>query len=163
MTYHDGVIPEGIIPENTVITQPDGSSYTVGAGGISTAGESYQELINKGVIEPTHSSAWTYYNNAWTMAGRNYGVVSDDWFKKLNYIALRNVSIRYSVPTAISQKMKAKALNLTLTGHNLGYLLNSMPSKENPESVSGTAPGEFRVRTFQGVTSSFMFTINASF
>ncbi|MFA6887055.1 MAG: SusC/RagA family TonB-linked outer membrane protein [Fermentimonas sp.] len=163
LTYHDGVIPEGVIMAGTRITQPDKSVYTVGSGGASQAGETYQELIDKGVIEPTHSSAWTYRNNAWTMAGRNYGVVSEDWVTKLNYIALRNVSLSYRVPSSFSQRMKVNNINLVLTGYNLGYLLNSMPNGENPESVSGTAAAEFRVRTFQGVTSSFTFTVNIGF
>jgi len=38
-----------------------------------------------------------------------------------------------------------------------------MPNKENPEAVAGTAAAEFRVRQFSGVTTSFTFTINASF
>ena len=38
-----------------------------------------------------------------------------------------------------------------------------MPSGENPESVSGTAAAEFRVRSFQGVTSSYTFTVNMTF
>ncbi|HBX46866.1 MAG TPA: SusC/RagA family TonB-linked outer membrane protein, partial [Porphyromonadaceae bacterium] len=169
LTYHDGVIPQGIIPEGTVITQrydKEGKvaeSYTVSKGGVSQIGESYQELIDKGVIEPTHSSAWTYRNNAWTMAGRNYGIVSDDWVRKLNYIALRNVSLRYSVPRNFCEKMNVKNMNLILDGYNLGYLLNSMPNGENPEAVSGTAAAEFRVRSFQGVTSSFTFTVNIGF
>ncbi|MDH6303516.1 iron complex outermembrane receptor protein [Parabacteroides sp. PF5-5] len=163
LTYHDGVVPSGLFPTGTTITQPNGSVYTVQSGGVSKEGESYQELIDKGVIEPTHASAWNYRNNAWTMAGRNYGVVSDAWVKKLNYIALRDVSLSYRVPTAFCQKLKAKSLNLTLAGHNLGYLLNSMPNGENPESVAGTASGEFRVRSFQGVTSSYTFTLNVGF
>lgn len=163
MTYSDGVIPEGIIPSGTNITQPNGTVYTVGAGGISNAGESYQELIDKGMIEPTHASAWTYYNNAWTMAGRTYGVVSDDWVKKLNYIALRDVSVSYHMPTSLCRKLHAKNMVLTLAGHNLGYLLNTMPSGENPESVSGTETAEFRVRTYSGVTSNFTFTVNLGF
>jgi iron complex outermembrane receptor protein len=162
-TYHDGVVPEGIFAEGTTIAQADGSTYTVGTGGISNAGESYQELINKGVIEPTHSSAWAYRNNAWTMAGRNYGVVSKDWVKELNYIALRDISISYQVPSSFCKKLNATSLNLTLAGHNLGYLLNTMPSGENPESVSGTAAAEFRVRSYQGVTSSYTFTLNVGF
>ena len=97
------------------------------------------------------------------MAGRNYGVVSDDWVKELNYIALRNVSLSYRVPTSFTQKLKVNSMNLILTGYNLGYLLNSMPSGENPESVSGTAAAEFRVRSFQGVTSSYTFTVNMTF
>ncbi|MFT3993571.1 MAG: SusC/RagA family TonB-linked outer membrane protein [Dysgonomonas sp.] len=163
LTYNDGVVPDGIFPTGTSIAQANGTVYTVGSGGVSQGGESYQELIDKGVIEPTHASAWNYRNNAWTMAGRNYGVVSEDWVKKLNYIALRDVSVSYRVPGTFCQKIKAKNMNLTLAGHNLGYLLNSMPNGENPESVSGTAAAEFRVRSFQGVTSSFTFTVNVGF
>lgn len=163
LTYHDGIIPEGIIPQSTNISQADGTNYSVGSGGVSQGGESYQELINKGVIEPTHSSAWTYRNNAWTMAGRNYGVVSEDWVNKLNYIALRNVSLSYRMPNEVSQRLSVNNINLILTGYNLGYLLNSMPNGENPESVSGTAAAEFRMRSFQGVTSSFTFTVNIGF
>lgn len=163
LTYHDGVIPNGVIMKGTTITQSNGSSYTVGSGGVSQAGESYQELVNKGVLEPAHSSSWVYWNNAWTDASDTYGVVNEDWVKKLNYIALRDVSVSYRVPNAFCQKMKAKNMNLTLAGHNLGYLLNSMPNGENPESVSGTAAAEFRVRSFQGVTSSFTFTVNVGF
>lgn len=162
-TYNDGIIPEGVIPSGTTITQPNGSIYTVGNGGASGAGESYQELFDKGIVEPTHSSAWNYRNNAWTMAGRNYGVVSDDWVKKLNYIALRDVSLSYRLPASACARIKAKRINLIASGHNLGYLLNSMPSGENPESVSGTAAGEFRVRSYSGVTSSFTFTVNVGF
>ncbi|MCC8155129.1 MAG: SusC/RagA family TonB-linked outer membrane protein [Tannerellaceae bacterium] len=163
LTYNDGVIPNGIIPAGTQITQANGSIYTVTSGGVSDAGQSYLELINQGVIEPTHASAWTYYNNAWTMSGRDYGVVSDTWVKKLNYIALRDISLTYQMPSTICQKLKARNMNLTLAGHNLGYLVNTMPDKQNPESIGGTAAAEFRSRSYQGVTSSFTFTINATF
>ncbi|MDR1402713.1 MAG: SusC/RagA family TonB-linked outer membrane protein [Tannerellaceae bacterium] len=163
LTYHDGVIPEGIIPSGTAIKQADATYYTVSAGGVSSAGESYQELINKGVIEPTHAGAWNYRNNAWTMAGRDYGVISDSWVKKLNYIALRDVSISYIMPQTICRKVSAKNMTLTLAGHNLGYLLNTMPSGENPESVSGTAAAEFRSRSYQGVTSNFTFNVSLGF
>ena len=97
------------------------------------------------------------------MAGRAYGVVNDAWVKKLNYIALRDVTVSYRVPSSFCEKISAKSMNLTLSGHNLGYLLNSMPNGENPESVAGTSAAEFRVRSFTGVTSSFTFTVNVGF
>lgn len=162
-TYHDGIIPEGIIPSGTTITQPDGSIYTVGQGGVSNTGQSYQELFDKGLIEPTHASAWNYRNNAWTMAGRNYGVVNDSWVKKLNYIALRDISLSYRLPSSACEKFKAKHCVLTFNGHNLGYLLNSLPNNINPETVSGTAAAEFRIRSLTGVTSSFTFSVNVGF
>lgn len=162
LTYSDGVIPEGIFLTGTSIPQPDGSSYTVGTGAAST-GETFRELMDKGVIEPTHASAWHYRNNQWTNPSYDYGVVNDTWFTKLNYIALREISLSYRFPQRMAEKIKSKGLTLTATGRNLGYLLNSMPNGENPESVRGTSAGEFRIRSFDGVTSSFTLTINASF
>ncbi len=97
------------------------------------------------------------------MAGRNYGVVNDSWVKDLNYIALRDISLSYRLPNTACEKFKAKHCVLTLNGHNLGYLLNSLPNNINPESVSGTAAAEFRIRSLTGVTSSFTFTVNVGF
>ena len=162
-TYNDGIIPDGIIPSGTQITQPDGTMYTVGSGGVSTAGESYRELYDKGKIEPTHASAWTYRNNAWSGAGQNWGVLNDSWFHKLNYIALRDISLSYRLPSKACEKIKAKNLMLTFNAHNLGYLLNSLPNNINPESVAGTAAAEFRIRSLTGVTSSFSLTVNVGF
>ena len=158
VTYHDGVIPEGIFLKGTEIPQPDGTKYVVGSGAESANGETFKSLYEKGVIEPSHSSAWTYRQNSWGAA-----VVNDEWFKKLNYIAFRELSISYSCPTNWAHKIGAKNLNLSLAGHNLGYLLNTMPNKENPEAVRGTSAAEFRVRSFEGVTTNFTFTINANF
>ena len=56
-----------------------------------------------------------------------------------------------------------QGLNLQANAHNLGYLLNTMPNKENPESVRGTRAAEFRIRNLQGVTTYYTFTINVRF
>ncbi|SEA23463.1 iron complex outermembrane recepter protein [Porphyromonadaceae bacterium NLAE-zl-C104] len=153
ITYSDGLIPEGIIPGGTQITQPDNSKYTVAEGG-----ETYQSLYEKGIVEPTHASTWHYFTNSW-----GNGVVNDNWVSKLNYIALREVTLSYSVPQNIAKRLRATSLNLSLTGRNLGYLLNNMPNGENPESVRGTSASEFRVRTFSPFTASYMFTVNVGF
>ena len=153
LTYYDGVIPEGIIPAGTKITQPDESIYTVAEGG-----ETFESLYEKGIVEPTHASAWHYRVNNW-----GSGVVNDNWVSKLNYIALRELTLTYQVPQAFAKKMGATNLNLSLSGRNLGYLLNNMPNGENPESIRGTAASEFRVRTFSGFTGNYMFTVNVSF
>ena len=152
-TYFDGLIPNGLIAGGTSITQPDGSSYVV-----VTGGESYKDLYSKGKVEPVHASIWNYYTNSWSR-----GVTNDDWVKKLNYIAFREVTLSYVVPKIFAKKVGANSLNLSLSGHNLGYLLNSMPNGENPESVRGTSSAAFRVRTFSGFTANYTFTINASF
>ena len=153
LTYTDGYVPDGIFPSGTAIEQADGSVYTVGG-----SGETYQSLYEKGLIEPTHASTWTLQRNGW-----GKGVVNDSWVKKLNYIALREVSIFYRMPSNIASKIGAKSLSLGLTGRNLGYLLNTMPNHENPESVRGTKTTEFRCPSFSAFTASYMFNINASF
>lgn len=162
MTYSDGFLPEGYIKAGTAINQPDGSVYTVGTGAIQ-AGETYMELYNKGVVEPSHASIYNFYNNYWPSATSWYATVNDNWFVTLNYIALRDITLSYAFPSKIYKKMGASHLNVALSGHNLGYLLNSMPNKENPEAVRGTSASEFRVRSFEGVTSSFTATINVGF
>lgn len=162
LSYTDGVVPNGIFLKGTKIPQPDGSTYTVGQGTSST-GETFQELMKKGLIEPTHANVWHYRNNKWTHPSYDAGVVTDEWFTKLNYIALREVSLSYRMPQSVYSKIGAKNLSLKLTGRNLGYLLNSMPNGENPESIRGTSTAEFRIRSFDGITSSFLFTINATF
>ncbi|MDE7151591.1 MAG: hypothetical protein K2O27_04930, partial [Candidatus Amulumruptor sp.] len=75
----------------------------------------------------------------------------------------REVSLGYTLPSNWASKIGARNLRVTATGHNLGYLLNSLPNKENPESVRGTAAHEFRIRNFDGVTASYTFSINATF
>lgn len=158
VTYEDGIIPDGIILSGQAITQPDGSKYIVSSGAVSPNGESYQELYDKGKIEPVHAGTYTYWNNCW-----NYFTVNDIWFKTLNYIAFRDLSLSYRFDNKIAQKIHAKGLSITAAAHNLGYLLNSMPNHENPEAVAGTTSAEFRVRQFSGVTTSFTFTLNATF
>lgn len=162
LKYEDGVIPDGIFKTGTKISQPDGTTYIVKTGQFSS-GETFRELSDKKLIDPTHANNWHYINNKWVYASTKMGVVTDEWFTKLNYIALRDVTISYTLPSKFVNKIGAKGLTLSASGHNLCYLLNTMPNGENPESVRGTAAHEFRIRSFDGVTANFIFSINASF
>jgi len=156
-TYDDGVIPEGIFKTGTNIPQPDGTTYTVGTGQYST-GETFKELMDKDKIEPTHQSGWNYLTHNW-----GNGIIDDTWFTKLNYIAFRDLSVAWAIPDSWARAVKCQGVTFQANAHNLGYLLNTMPNHENPESVRGTAASEFRVRNLQGVTTYFTFTINAKF
>ena len=158
ITYDDGVIPDGIFPTGTKIPQPSGDPYVVTSGPTSPNGESYQELFDKNVIDPSHASSYMYYTHSW-----GNGIVDDTWFKKLNYICFRDLSIAYALPEKAARAIKAQAVSLQANAHNLGYILNSMPNKENPESVRGTRAAEFRIRNMQGVTTYYTFTLNVRF
>ncbi len=57
---------------------------------------------------------------------KNYDRPSSMFWKKSNYLAFREVSLSYSVPTELLKKAKIGGLVLTVTGQNLGYLTNKM-------------------------------------
>ena len=97
------------------------------------------------------------------MAGRDYGVVNNSWVEDLNYIALCDISLSYRLPSSASENLKSKHNVMTKHRHNLVNLILNLPNNINPESVSGTAAAEFRIRSLTGVTSSFTFTVNVGF
>ena len=155
LTYTDGYIPNALVPGGYELILPDGSYYTVASGG-----ETYASLVEKGYMDPQHASSWNYWNNSW---GRATVWKNNDWFHELNYIALREVSLSYRLPKSWAQKISASNLSVTITGRNLGYLLNSLPNNFNPESLRGTQAGQFMIRSVSPYTASYTFTINATF
>ena len=157
VTYDDGIIPEGIVTKGAQILQPDGTMYTVGTGQYSS-GETYEELVKGGHAEYVHAGGWHYFTNSW-----GQGVLNDNWFVTLNYIAFRDLSLSYAFDSKIANVIGCRRLALSAQAHNLGYLLNSMPNHENPEAIAGTTTAEFRQRQFSGITTSFTFTIKATF
>ena len=148
MTFHDGFIPEAVFRANTK------SPLT----GHDISGMTYQEAYDAGEMEPAHLQAYGYYINSW-----GNGVINEDWVKELNYIALREVTFSWTLPTRWAQAIKARSLSLSATGRNLAYLLNTAPNHENPEAVRGTGSSNFRMRSFSPYTRNFLFTINISF
>ena len=158
LTYDDGIIPEGIFRTGTKIPQAQGDPYIVTSGPTSPNGETYQELYDKKVIDPSHASSWTYFNNSW-----GNGVINDKWFRKLNYICFRDLTLSYSLPDKAARWIGAQAVNLQGNIHNVGYIMNSLANNENPEAVRGTRTAEFRLKSAEGVTSYYTFTVNVRF
>ncbi|MGE5393304.1 MAG: SusC/RagA family TonB-linked outer membrane protein [Candidatus Saccharibacteria bacterium] len=151
-TFVDGVIPDGVFAAGQKVTAPNGQSVDVG-------GLTYKEAMDKGYLEPTHASYFTYRNNAWSS-----GVINDDWFSEVNYIALRNITLSYNLPGSMAKKMKAASLMIALNARNLGYLYNSLPNHLNPESFRGTSSSDsFRERSFSPYTASYTMTLSVGF
>ena len=149
--YTDGFIPDVVFDKGTIVTTPSGKQQDV-------SGKTYQEAYEKGYVEPAHLQTTAYFKNNW-----GQGVINNDWFKKLNYIALREITLSYAFPSSIYRHLGAKALSVSVTGRNLAYLLNTAPNHENPESIRGTGASQFRMRSFSPYTASYLFTINATF
>ncbi|WP_455630115.1 SusC/RagA family TonB-linked outer membrane protein [Parabacteroides sp.] len=151
ITYHDGVIPEGIFREGTLVTFVDGTEHDV-------SGMSYKQLVEEGKLEPSHASAYYVVGSNWS----NF-TVNDTWFHKLSYVALREISVSYRLPKNCARKVGANNINLMLSARNLGYLYNSLPNNLNPESGRGNDSREFRIRGFEPYTANYMMTINVNF
>lgn len=150
-TYTDGMIPNGVFAAGQTIALPSGATQNVG-------GMTFKEAYEKGYVDPVHASAYNYYSNSWSR-----GTINDSWFTKLSYIALRDITVSYSLPQSIYSKIGAKNLIVSFNAHNLGYLYNTLPNNESPESIRGTTYSEFRIRNFSPYTASYVFTLNVGF
>lgn len=151
MSFNDGVIPEGVFANGTKVTGVDGKVRDV-------SGQSFAQLVKDGILEPAHASAYHYWSNSWGTA-----TVNDYWVHELSYLALREVTVGYRLPGNIASKLGAKGLNVSVTGRNLGYLYNSLPNNLNPEGVRSNKAAEFRERSNNPYTASYMLTINLDF
>ncbi|EJX01183.1 secreted protein containing TonB-dependent receptor, beta-barrel [gut metagenome] len=151
ITYDDGVILDGVFAPGTKATGIDGQVHDI-------SGMSHQEAVDKGIIEPTHAGAYHVFRNSWAE-----GVVNDDWVHELNYIALRDISLSYRIPSNWAAKLGAKSMNLSLAARNVGYIYNSLPNNVHPESVRGNRAAEFRIRGYEPYIRNYTFTISAEF
>jgi iron complex outermembrane receptor protein len=151
-TYTDGIIPEGVFADGQKVTAPSGQQVDVG-------GMTYQEAVDAGHLEPTHAGFYHYFTNSW-----GQGVVNDTWFNELSYIALRNISIGYTLPKSLAQSLKAQKLYVGINARNLGYLYNTMPNNMNPESFRGTtSDASFLQRSVMPYTATYTFTLSVDF
>ncbi|MCY1723277.1 SusC/RagA family TonB-linked outer membrane protein [Prolixibacteraceae bacterium Z1-6] len=151
-TFHDGMIPDGVFADGQEVVTPLGETVNVG-------GMSYQEAYEAGYVEPTHASIWTYFNSAWSS-----GVVNDNWFNEVKYIALRNISIGYNLPKSLAQRIKAQNLYVSLNARNIGYLYNSLPNHLNPESFRGTSSSaSYYERSFTPYTATYTMSVSIDF
>jgi iron complex outermembrane recepter protein len=151
-TFTDGVIPEGVFAIGQMVTAPSGARVDVG-------GLTYQEAVTAGHIEPTHAGFYHYFTNSW-----GQGVINDSWFNELSYIALRNISVGYTLPRSLAQSLKAQNLYIGFNARNLGYLYNTMPNNMNPESFRGTtSDASFLQRSVMPYTATYTFTLSVDF
>ena len=151
MAFNDGIIPEGVFESGTLATCVDGVQRDLG-------GMSFADAVAQGYLEPVHASTWHYWTNSW-----GTGTVNDYWVHDLSYIALREITLGYRIPSNIASKLGAKGLNVSFSARNLGYLYNSLPNNLNPEGIRSNKAAEFRERSNNPITSSYMLTINLDF
>jgi len=151
ITYHDGMLIDGVFKNGTVATFVDGTKGDV-------SGMSYKQLVSEGKLEPMHAANYYYAAYSWGSQ-----TVNDDWVSELNYIALREITLSYRFPKTIAHKVGAQNMSVSASARNLGYLYNSLPNNLNPETVRGNKSSEFRIRGYEPYTANFMMTVNLEF
>ncbi len=120
--YFNGVIPDVIFDQNTTVV----SDLT--GQNIDLSGMSFEDAVNAGHLSPVHVGA--YYQST-------YG-----WAKNLDtstfdntWIALREVSLGYTLPKKWVNKAYVQNLRLGFTARNLCYIYNGLKGKLNPEAI----------------------------
>jgi iron complex outermembrane recepter protein len=135
-TYDDGIIVDGVFENGTVID------------GVNVGGMTHQEAYAKGLVEPSHVSAFKRYLGAWG-AG-----ITEEFVVENTYLHVRELTLSYLLPKSITQKLYAQNLVIGVFGRNLGYLYSPVPDKMNLDlNSNGTleymAPGVTpKIRTY---------------
>ena len=122
---NDGIIPEGIFGKNTFINNVDVSGLT------------YADAIAKGLKKPI--AALDYYEGvaSWGTGIREYSVMDNDW------VSLREISVGYDLPKALTTKLHLNKLRLNVSGRNIVYLYTNTKDHIYPEAIYSSRPGAF--------------------
>lgn len=83
------------------------------------------------------------YTWADQLNSKNFDRASSMFWVNSSYLAFREVSLTYTVPSAWLQKLNIAGLNVTATGQNLGYLTNkmlSLPERTGSQNSAYTIP-----------------------
>lgn len=125
----DGMIPEGVFENGYKITH---NGQEVDLGGMS-----FRQAYEQGYVKPL--TPYQYYGmiGDWGIGIREASVFD------ASYVALREVSIGYTLPSSLVQRWKLNSLRVQLIGRNLGYIYNALPDHINPESVRNNKTSAF--------------------
>lgn len=141
--YHDGMIPDGVFANGTVIKDVD------------VSGMSYKDAYDKGLVDPTHYSYYMYRKGSWSR-----GIVE---VHENSYVALREVTFGYTFPQAFSEKLRLNNLSLMFVGRDLGMLYNSLPDHINGNANASNRSGAAFEYGTAPYVRSMGFTIKAGF
>jgi iron complex outermembrane receptor protein len=144
--HDDGIIPDGVFADG--ITS---------ANGTQLGGMSYKDAYDKGLIDP--KPAWQYYEDLtqWSSGIREFSVFDNSW------VALREVSLGYTLPKSLSSKLKLNNLRVTFIGRNLAYIWKNAKGGINPEGLSSNGPAAFAEYGGIPYVRNMGFSVNADF
>ena len=150
VSHDDGIIPDGVL--NDGLTAVNSSGATVDLGGMS-----YADAVQQGLLKPI--PAYAYYENLsqWSSGIREYSTFENSW------VAVREVSLGYTLPSKLVQNLRLNNLRVALTGRNLGYLWKTAKDGINPEGIFSNRAGAFAEYGGWPYVRSLGFNIQAGF
>ncbi|PWV50733.1 SusC/RagA family TonB-linked outer membrane protein [Chitinophaga sp. S165] len=150
-SYNDGIIPDGVFAKGVTLTPIAGGTP------VDASGMSYKEAYDQGLVRPKH--AWDYYYRlgSWGQGIRENAIFTNSW------VALREVTVGYTVPSSVYSKLKLSNLRVNLVGRNLFYIYNSLPAGLNPEGLYNNSSAS--AADYGGIpfVRSMGFNLQASF
>jgi iron complex outermembrane receptor protein len=150
VSHDDGIIPDGVLADG--LTALNGSGQAVDLGGMT-----YDDAVKQGLLKPI--PAYAYYENLtqWSSGIREYSVFENSW------VAVREVSVGYNIPSNMLKKAKINNLRVAVTGRNLGYLYKTAKDGINPEGIYSNRAAAFAEYGGWPYVRSLGFNVNASF
>ncbi|MEO6314568.1 MAG: SusC/RagA family TonB-linked outer membrane protein [Chitinophagaceae bacterium] len=150
LTRNDGIIPDGVFAAGVTGTTTAGAGKDLG-------GMSYKDAFTAGFVTPV--PAYAYYENLtqWSSGIREASIFENSW------VALRQVSLGYTIPTRSLGKVPISNLRVSVTGRNLFYIYKSAKDGVNPEGMYSNRAAAFMEYGGLPLIRSFGATINASF
>lgn len=88
----------------------------------------------------------------------NYNRSSTLFAYKGDYLAFREISLAYSLPQSIAERLHMQSMNVSVTGQNLGYLTAAPIASPERSVGAGVASG-----TGYGLPRTLLFGINVTF
>ncbi|UYQ93906.1 SusC/RagA family TonB-linked outer membrane protein [Chitinophaga horti] len=145
----DGMIPDGVFADG----------YTVTANGteVNVGGMSYRQAYDAGYVGAL--SPYEYYSmqGDWGIGIRETSVFD------ASYVALREISVGYTLPSSIASRLHLNKLRMMLVGRNLGYLYNNLPANINPEGLRNNSTFAFSEYGGAPQVRNYAFTIQVGF
>lgn len=102
-------------------------------------------------------SASTYYSTY--LSDNSNGWPPDRMFKN-DYIKLREISVDYTIPKRLSDKLHLQKVSVNLAARNLGYIYKSVPNIDPESALSANG---FIENSFYPSIRTFSFGLNLSF
>ncbi|ASZ11492.1 SusC/RagA family TonB-linked outer membrane protein [Chitinophaga pendula] len=148
-TRDDGMIPDGVFQ--------DGYKISKNGQEINLGGMTYREAYDKGYVTPMTPYGYYGMQGDWGIGIRSTSVFD------ASYVALREVSLGYTLPSNVTQRWKMNSLRVMLVGRNLGYLYNNLPDRLNPESIRNNSTSAFSEYGAVPFVRNMAFTVQVGF